>query len=288
MRIPSSCSSLLASTVTVRFITVILRQWTKIAKSAKGKKGKEPASSQAQTDSTASTTSTAASPVPGLQAQATQSLKAPPAAPALPAAAAAKAVVVPTLPTPQRQKIQELLAKTLSMSSDEKDASSTATATATAGKAPHTGPVKIAVEIEQLCWEAYPCDASGKQTAYSAKIRTLNFNLKKNDTLRVSVLKGSIMPARLILMSTDQLAATHIVERRKHAAAEDEESRRYVVGAKESAGVDSRCPMLRLTSTVQWVLCLCLSHVLHQLHAVYCVSSPCPHLRLQTGLAGRA
>lgn len=245
MRIPSSCSSLLAS----RFITVILRQWTKIAKSAKGKKGKEPASSQAQTDSTASTTSTAASPVPGPQAQVTQSLTAPPAAPAPPTVAAAKAVVVPTVPTPQRQKIQELLAKTLSISSGEK---ATAGA-ATAGKAPDTGPVKIAVEIEQVCWDAYPCDASGKQTAYSAKIRTLNFNLKKNDTLRASVLNGSILPARLIHMTTDQLAASHIAEQRKYAAAEDEESRRYVVGAKESAGVS--CPMLRLICTVQCVLC---------------------------------
>ncbi len=272
MRIPSSRSSLLAS----RFITVILRQWTKIAKSAKGKKGKEPASSQAQTDSTASTTSTAASPVPGPQAHVTQSLTAPPAAPAPPAAAAAKAVVVPTVPTPQRQKIQELLAKTLSISSGEQ---------ATADKAPDTGPVKIAVEIEQLCWDAYPCDASGKQTAYSAKIRTLNFNLKKNDTLRASVLNGSILPALLMHMTTDQLAATHIVEQRKHAAAEDEESRRYVVGAKESAGVS--CPMLRLISTVQCVLCP-MSCILHRIYCILYVSSPGPHLRPQTGLAGRA
>ena len=190
-----------------RFITVILKQWTKIAKSAtNGSAG------QKQDKGTA-----AASPVPDSQpSQSPKPVSAPAkAAPAPAPVAPIRAVAL----TPQRQKIQDLLTKTLSSGADA--ASGAAGANANASTA-----IKLAKELEQLSWDTYPCDASGKQTDYSAKIRTLNFNLKKNDSLRARVLQGSVTMARLICMTADELASKHIMEQRRHAAEEDEESRR--------------------------------------------------------------
>jgi len=219
---------------------VILKQWTKIAKGAKkGSAGQKQdvtisniAASASPSPSPSPSPSLAVSVLPGqpgpaAHAQPTQSSNPVAVATAVKAAPAPAAPVRAALSLPlpaQRQKIADLLAKTFSLSSD--NASSTSASTSTSTTTTASISTKLAKELEQLCWDTYPCDASGKQTDYSAKIRTLNFNLKKNEGLRGSVVKGAVSVARLIVMTADELASKHIMEQRRHAAVEDEESRR--------------------------------------------------------------
>jgi hypothetical protein len=121
--------------------------------------------------------------------------------------------------TPSRQKIIDLFIKTISLPNNgNKDVVVDTNSVNTIDL--------IAAGIEALCFLTYPCDATGKQTEYTAKVRSLNFNLKKNSSLRLNVRKGDIHVKRLIVMTADELATEKLIEQRKAEAAEDEESRR--------------------------------------------------------------
>jgi hypothetical protein len=161
-----------------KLITNILRAWTKIVTTKKGK------------------------------------VDGPVVVPAASSAAPKVHAVQPIAPReplqPQRQKIVDLLSKTLA--GDVAKAKESAEA--------------VGFAVEELCWIKYPCDKSGKQTDYSAKIRTLNFNLKKNEVLRAKLLNNSVSATQLLKMSAEELASSHVLEVRAIDAAEDEAARR--------------------------------------------------------------
>jgi hypothetical protein len=122
--------------------------------------------------------------------------------------------------TPQRQKIIDLFVKTLSIANSDEEKDSEADSSISENT------LNIASGIEAACFVEYPCDKDGKLTNYTAKVRTLNFNLKKNADLRSHVLRGLIVVSKLLTMNADELAVSHLVQQRAREAAEDEESRR--------------------------------------------------------------
>lgn len=199
-----------------KFITNILKAWTRIAK--KGKSGSSaelvtaaaPSSQPTVEPATLPTTVSAPTPTAPLSGTASVPSRIPAPVPVAASLPAQRGVI-----TPQRQKIVDLLEKTLSIPIAQPKFEPS-----------HQAVQKLAIAIESSCWEAFPCDKDGKQTDYTAKIRTLTFNLKKNDNLRPKIFSGAISVARLLTMTTADLASNHILEMRAREAAEDEESRR--------------------------------------------------------------
>lgn len=71
--------------------------------------------------------------------------------------------------------------------------------------------VDIAVAVERAVFRI--CYTAAKLAAeYNNKIRSINFNLKKNNALADEVLNGGILPERLAEMSTDEMANKELKE----------------------------------------------------------------------------
>ena len=87
-------------------------------------------------------------------------------------------------------------------------------------------------------------DFGRNNKAYSAKLRTLMFNLKKNVALRERLLSGSLEPRDLVGMTSEQLATDELKSRRGQITSECIESRRadwlqeHLVGIRTDIGID--------------------------------------------------
>jgi len=79
-----------------------------------------------------------------------------------------------------------------------------------------------ATEVE----ESINNQSKGDRSAYSSKIRTLIFNLKKNSNLRENVILGSTIPETLVTMAPEQLATEEIGKKRSDIISKMQESRR--------------------------------------------------------------
>lgn len=83
--------------------------------------------------------------------------------------------------------------------------------------------------------------SKGDKGAYTAKARSLFFNLKKNQQLRENVLLEHISPKQLVAMPPDQLASADKVKARTEAANQLSESRLLDWEQKNEAKINDMC-----------------------------------------------
>ena len=212
-----------------KLIMNVLKQWTRIAKQAK--------TAKTQRESTAGGAAGGKSPVPApTTSTSSSSSDSGSSSAALPNADLPAMIDAAGPLTEPRRKMVAVLVRALSLplplplteggGAGQTDATETK-ADLPAGPQPSAEKIEtIATGIEASCLVAHPCDATGKQADYSAKIRTLNFNLKKNATLRAHVLLEHVPVSRLLSMSADDMAGERLGKERAQQLALEEESRR--------------------------------------------------------------
>jgi len=146
--------------------------------------------------------------------------------------------------TPATRKIVDALVKVLSIKPTNVDI-----------KLDSNDILLLAVNIEEGVTKAFPCDADGKTTAYQAKVRTLLFNLKRNEMLRYRLVHvnrsnqiddvKAVSVDQLLIMNADELASSDLITKRKVAEQQDVEGRRQdwtannkdeMIKAAEAAG----------------------------------------------------
>ena len=218
-----------------KLIMDVLKHWTRIAKQAKSKRlaaagTVEGTSSTAASGSTTTTSDSSSSSAANLKnSQSNADL--------------ATLIDLAGPPTAQRVKMAAVLVRALSLPLPAAEAGAGAEASESkANRSAESLPSAAGIEalatgIEASCFVAHPCDASGKQADYTAKIRTLNFNIKKNDMLRAHVLQAHVPVAKLLSMSADDMAGERLLQQRALQLEEEEESRRQDWCALHEAGI---------------------------------------------------
>jgi hypothetical protein len=99
-----------------------------------------------------------------------------------------------------------------------------------------------AVNIEAAIYKLHPRELDSAK--YTAKVRSLAFNLKRNENLRRSILAGIVDSDRLVRMSADELATADLKEERQQVKQDDSEGRRldwveeHLLEIKEDIGLD--------------------------------------------------
>eukprot|EP00924_Labyrinthula_sp_SR-Ha-C_P016673 snap_masked-scaffold_6-processed-gene-11.22-mRNA-1 protein AED:0.36 eAED:0.36 QI:0/-1/0/1/-1/1/1/0/178 len=75
--------------------------------------------------------------------------------------------------------------------------------------------LEVSVKIEKAVYKKFKEDSGSKE--YKAKLRSLKFNLSKNQKLRDDVLNGSISSKDLVSLSADELLSTERKRKREKA-----------------------------------------------------------------------
>lgn len=87
-------------------------------------------------------------------------------------------------------------------------------------------------------------DFGRSNKAYTAKLRSLMFNVKKNASLREGLLQGSLDPKSLVGMTSEQLATDELKSLRGLITSESIEARRadwlqeHLVSIRTDSGID--------------------------------------------------
>lgn len=108
-----------------------------------------------------------------------------------------------------------------------------------------TRALDVATSIEGAVHNLYPNDF--KQ--YRSKVVSLNFNLKKNEKLRMQVYDGSISASLLVTLSVQELASDKVKEERHHIKESESSAKRLDWNEEHREEMFGE---LGLDSTVKW------------------------------------
>eukprot|EP01114_Cavostelium_apophysatum_P016385 TRINITY_DN4644_c0_g1_i1.p1 TRINITY_DN4644_c0_g1~~TRINITY_DN4644_c0_g1_i1.p1 ORF type:complete len:296 (+),score=84.30 TRINITY_DN4644_c0_g1_i1:103-990(+) len=96
-------------------------------------------------------------------------------------------------------------------------------------------PVDVATEIEQELFKTH----GGANAAYTTKLRSLVFNIKKNTDLRQTLMQGGIPPSKLCSMAPADMASGELKELRKKWA------NYHMEAAKDQGGTATTTDMFK-------------------------------------------